>query len=128
MAPGSAARRLTVLPRGSIILWPARELARKGPTVSVEIETKLIDGRTYADAQLRCDFCGARSSTEGACGVGAKEAASSYARASATVSQGWTSVTVPLIERKKRYALLRDKCAACSVRRSAVHSENAWSH
>ena len=71
-------------------------------------------GFSFAEAQLRCDFCDATSEPQSACGGHCRGDAADGAKAHAKVFQKWTTTTVPIKEGRKRYALLRDKCAACT--------------
>lgn len=64
--------------------------------MSIEFEKHHTAGHLFADANMRCDFCGATSETQSACGAGASDAAISAAKAHAKVSQGWTETTVPV--------------------------------
>jgi hypothetical protein len=82
--------------------------------MSTQIETYHLGAYFFADANVLCDFCGAKSETQGACGAGAREDASGSAKAHAKVAQKWTETTVPVREGRKTYALVRDRCAACS--------------
>lgn len=79
-----------------------------------------LSGFSFAESRIRCDFCGALSGKQGACGAGSGNDAIASAHAHAIVTQGWGQTTRPVVDGRKRYALVRDLCPPCWAQESGA--------
>lgn len=88
--------------------------------MSATLEQHDREGFSFAESRICCDFCGALSETQGACGAGCGNDAIAAAHAHAIVSQRWGRTTRPVIDGRKRYALVCDLCPPCLAQENGV--------